>query len=146
MVGAQGRRYKLYWKGNVDGNGGVGLMVKEELADQVFEVRWKSARVIAVAMVIGRVKVRVISGYASQQNRAEEEKIQFYDDVSDEIEQAGPDEFVMLLGDLNEHVRASAKGYEGVHGGYGYGERNEEGCRVLELADAHRMVVGNALF
>jgi hypothetical protein len=63
----------------------------------------------------------------------EEEKDQFYDDVSEEIGQTASDEFVMLLGDLNGHVGANAEGYEGVHGGFGYGVRNEEGCRVLEL-------------
>ena len=52
----------------------------------------------------------------------------------------------MLLGDLNGHVGVSADGYEGVHGGYGYGVRNDEGCRVLEMADGHSMVVGNTLF
>ncbi|ESO02831.1 hypothetical protein HELRODRAFT_174255 [Helobdella robusta] len=75
--------------------------------------------------------------------RKEEEKDRFYDDFSDEIGQAGLDEFVVLLGDLNGHVGADADGYEGVHGGWGYGIRNEEGRRVLELADAHSMVVGN---
>ena len=144
-VGAKGRRYKLWWKGN-DGTGGVGVMVKEELVEKVLEVRRKSASVIVVVMVIGKVTVRVISGYAPQQNRKEEEKVQFYDDVSEEIGQAGLNEFVMLLGDLNGHVGADADGYEGVHGGCGYGIRNEEGCRVLELVDAHSMVVGNTLF
>ncbi|ESO04130.1 hypothetical protein HELRODRAFT_184715, partial [Helobdella robusta] len=91
-------------------------------------------------------KVRVISGYAPQQSRKEEEKDRFYDDVSDEIGQAGLNEFVVLLGDLNGHVGADADGYEGVHGGWGYGIRNEEGRRVLELADAHSMVVGNTWF
>jgi hypothetical protein len=76
----------------------------------------------------------------------EEEKDQFYDDVLEEIGQAASDEFVMLLGDLNGHVRANAEGYEGVHGGSGYGVRNEEGCRVLELGDAHSVVEGNTLF
>ena len=145
LVGAKGRRYKLWWKGD-GGSGGVGVMMKEELAEKVLEVRRRSVRVIVVVMVIGRVMIRVISGYAPQQNRSEEEKVQFYDDVSEEIEQAGPDEFVMLLGDLNGHVGTSADGYEGVHGGYGYGVRNEEGCRVLELADAYSMVIGNTLF
>jgi exonuclease III len=41
FVGAKGRRYKFWWKGG-DGNGGVGVMVKEELAEQVCEVRRKS--------------------------------------------------------------------------------------------------------
>jgi exonuclease III len=124
FVGAKGRRFKLWWKGD-DGTGGVGVMVKE-LMNKVVEVRRKSARVIVVVMVIAKVTVRVISGYAPQQGRMEEEKDQFYDDVSEEIGQAASDEFVMLLGDVNGHVGANAEGYEGVHGGFGYGVRNEE--------------------
>jgi hypothetical protein len=53
---------------------------------------------------------------------------------------------VVLLGDLNGHVGADADEYVGIHGGFGYGVRNMEGCRVLELGDAHGMVVGNKLF
>ena len=68
MVGAEGRRYKLWWKGD-NCTGGVGVMVKEELAEKMLEVRRKSVRVIVVVMVIGKVTVRVISGYALQQNR-----------------------------------------------------------------------------
>ncbi|ESN90771.1 hypothetical protein HELRODRAFT_182599 [Helobdella robusta] len=145
FVGAKGGRYKLWWKGD-DGTGGVGVMVREELLEQVLEVRRRSNGVIVVVMVFGKVIVRVISGYAPQQSRKEEEKDRFYDDVSDKIGQAGLNEFVVLLGDLNGHVGADADGYEGVHGGWGYGIRNEEGRRVLELADAHSMVVGNTWF
>ncbi|ESO00261.1 hypothetical protein HELRODRAFT_176119 [Helobdella robusta] len=83
FVGAKGGRYKLWRKGD-DGTGGVGVMVREELAEKVI--------------------VRVISGYAPQQSRKEKEKDRFYDDVSDEIGQAGLHEFVVLLGDLNGHV------------------------------------------
>ncbi|ESN91261.1 hypothetical protein HELRODRAFT_182120 [Helobdella robusta] len=75
-------------------------MVREELVE-VLEVRRKSNGVIVVVMVFGKVIVRVISGYAPQQSRKEEEKDRFQDDVSDEIGQAGLDEFVVLLGDLN---------------------------------------------
>ncbi|ESO12023.1 hypothetical protein HELRODRAFT_158422 [Helobdella robusta] len=129
-----------------DGTGGVGVMVREELVEKVLEVRRRSNGVIVVMMVFGKVIVRVISGYAPKQSRKEEEKDRFYDDVSDEIGQAGLDEFVVLLGDLNGHVGADADGYEGVHGGWRFGIRNEEGRRVLELADAHSMVVGNTWF
>ncbi|ESO12114.1 hypothetical protein HELRODRAFT_158537 [Helobdella robusta] len=145
FVGAKGGRYKLWWKRD-DGTGRVGVMVREELVEKVLEVRRRSNGVIVVVMVFGKVIVRVISGYAPQQSRKEEEKDRFYDDVSDEIGQAGLNEFVVLLGDLNGHVGADADGYEGVHGGWGYGIRNEEGRRVLELADAHSMVVGNTWF
>ena len=55
--------------------------------------------------------------------------------------QAGIDDFVVLLGDLNGHVGAEADGYEGIHGGFGYGDRNVEGCRILEFSEAHGLVV-----
>ena len=31
--------YKLWWSGNQDGDGGVGVLVKAELDDKVVEVR-----------------------------------------------------------------------------------------------------------
>ncbi|ESN96615.1 hypothetical protein HELRODRAFT_163702 [Helobdella robusta] len=88
FVGAKGGRYKLWWKGD-DGTGGVGVMVRKELVEKVLEVRRRSNGVIVVVMVFGKIIVRVISGYAPQQSRKEEEKDKFYDDVSDEIGQAG---------------------------------------------------------
>ena len=37
-------------------------------------------------------------------------------------------------------------GFEGVHGGFGYGIRNQEGEDVLSFALAYDMVVANTLF
>ena len=53
----------------------------------------------------------------------------------------------MVIGwDLNIHVGALAKGYEGVHGGSGFGVRNTEGVRVLEFGDVLDMIVCNTMF
>ena len=49
----------------------------------------------------------------------------------------------MICGDFNGHVGKVANGYEGVHGGHGYGLRNTEGERILEFAVAHDLAVGN---
>ena len=46
LLGAMGRRYKLWWSGNRDGIGGVGILVKEELCEKVVEVRRGSDRVM----------------------------------------------------------------------------------------------------
>ena len=37
-IGVHGRRYKLWWSGNQEWYGGVGVLVKEELYDKVIEV------------------------------------------------------------------------------------------------------------
>ncbi|ESN91059.1 hypothetical protein HELRODRAFT_182310 [Helobdella robusta] len=106
FVGAKGGRYKLWWKGD-DRTGGVGVIVREELVEKVLEVRRRSNGVIVVVMVFGKVIVRVISGYAPQQSRKEEEKDRFYDDVSDEIGQAGDKEsdrfYVALYKKMLDH-------------------------------------------
>ena len=145
FIAAAGNMYKFWWKG-IDGTGSVGVMLKEALIHKMLAVEWKSDGVIVLVMSFGKVIVRVISAYATQQRRKDEEKVKFYDDVSEVLSQAGSDEFVVLLGDFNGHVGRNADGYEGVHGGFGYVDKNDEGHRLLELADAHGMVVGNTLF
>ena len=36
--------------------------------------------------------------------------------------------------------------YDGTHGGFGYGDRNADGSRILEFADGLNLVVCNTLF
>jgi len=48
--------------------------------------------------------------------------------------------------DMNGHVGLEAGGYEGVHGGHGFGDRNEEGSNLLEMAEGLDLVVVNACF
>ena len=42
---------------------------------------------------------------------------------------------VVFAGDMNGHVGSSNVGYDGTHGGFGYGSRNADGSRILEFAD-----------
>jgi len=44
-------------------------------------------------------------------------------------------EMVVLVGDMNGHVGSSNVGCDGMHGGFGYGNRNADGSRILEFAD-----------
>ena len=55
-------------------------------------------------------------------------------------------EMVVLAGDMNGHVESSNVGYDGKHGGFGYGDRNANGSRTLEFADRLNLVICNTLF
>ena len=46
------------------------------------------------------------------------------------------EESVIVAGDLNGHVGEKSEGYEGIHGSFGYEQRNDEGCHILEATDA----------
>jgi hypothetical protein len=49
-------------------------------------------------------------------------------------------------GDLNGHVGSTRVGFEGVHGGFGYGSRNQEGEGILNFDIAYDLIVANTLF
>jgi len=50
---------------------------------------------------------------------------------------------VVFAGDMNGHIGSSNVGYDGTHGGFGYGSRNADGSRILEFAN---LVICNTLF
>jgi hypothetical protein len=43
-------------------------------------------------------------------------------------------EKLFIGGDLNGHVGSTRVGFDGVHGGFGYGSRNQEGEGILNFA------------
>jgi len=53
---------------------------------------------------------------------------------------------VLLAGYMNGHVGSSNSGYDGTHGGFGYGDRNADGSRILEFADGVNLLICNTLF
>src|SRR6267154_1811727 len=98
----------------------------------VIEVKKLSERIMLIRVSIGVNILHVISGYAPQVGRAMVEKEEFWLALSKIVDEIGQEEFVVIGGDMNGHVGAKADGYEGVHGGKGYGERNTEGEMLLE--------------
>ena len=43
-------------------------------------------------------------------------------------------EKLFIRGDFNSHVGTTSGGFERVHGGFGYGDRNQEGVEILNFA------------
>ena len=52
-------------------------------------------------------------------------------------------EEVVVAGDLNGHVGRDRSGVERWHGGWTIGRRNDEGERVLEMAQAYDLALVN---
>ena len=61
-----GRRHKLWWCGNDDKAGGVGILVKEELSENAVEVRRRCDTVMAIGLVFEEEVVKIICAYAPQ--------------------------------------------------------------------------------
>ena len=71
-----------------------------------------------------------------QTGRSAEEKDSFWDQMISVTGSKPASELTVVGGDLNGHVGTNVDGYDGVHGRYGFGERNADGERILEFCDA----------
>ena len=122
FIGGKGKRCKLWRCGNDDKTVGVGMLVKEELCENVVEIR-RCDRVIAIGLVFGEEVVRVICAYAPQSGKPDSEKELFYEEMAREWSMANANEMVLGLGDFNGHEEKCAERFKGIHGGYGIGKK-----------------------
>nr|GEX96566.1 hypothetical protein [Tanacetum cinerariifolium] len=117
----EGNGYMMWYSGSSNARNGVGIILADRLKDNVVRVTRRRDRVMAISVVIEGETANVISAYAPQVGLSDAEKKRFWDA-------------------LDELVR------EWVHEGFGFGDRNEEGCTILEFATAHELVVANSFF
>ena len=139
-------RYKFFWVGNNQGTSGVGVLLAEKWVDKVYDIKRVSDRIMLIKLLVGEAVLMVLSVYAPQTGLEESTKDAFYNSLQTVISELPDKEIVIPCGDWNGHVGREAAGYEGVHGGSGYGECNADGDRVLEFAVANDFVIGNTFF
>ena len=63
FVGSSGKRFELWWSGNEDKIGGVGILVTEDLCINVVEINRISDRVMVVVIIFGKKVVRIVCVY-----------------------------------------------------------------------------------
>ena len=111
--------------------------------DNVVDVKRVSDRLMGIKVKGGQEMIMIISAYGPQVGCAEEEKGAFLDDLEDMVGKVKKSEVLVIGGDLNGHVGKDCDGYDEVHGGHGYGERNEEGEKILDMAQRKELLVCN---
>ncbi|KAH1250174.1 LINE-1 retrotransposable element ORF2 protein [Glycine max] len=135
--------FKLWYTGKIRSRNGVGIIVDKEWKKDVVDVRRVGDRIIVLKLVVGQDTFNVISGYAPQVGLAEHFKVKFWEDLEGVLQDIPQGEKVFLGGDLNGHVGSMARGFEGVHGGFGLGEMNGEGKSILEFSEALDLSIAN---
>ena len=139
-------RYKFFWTGNTKGTNGVGLLVAEKWVEKVIQVDRISDRLMSLKLVVGTDIVNILSIYVPQVGLSDDLKIAFYDSLISTVSKIANSEIMFLCGDFNGHIGSSSSGFEGIHGGYGIGETNSEGCRLLDFAVANGLSICNSFF
>jgi hypothetical protein len=121
-------------------------LINKSLKSGVVDVKRCGDRIILVKLVVGDLVLNVISAYVPQIGHNENTKREFREGLEDLVRGVPSGEKLFIGGDLNGHVGTSNIGFEGVHGGFGYGIRNQEREDVLSFALAYDMIVANTFF
>lgn len=138
--------FKLWYTGEKRNKNGVGILIDKSLKSGVVDVRRQGDMIILVKLVVGDLVLNVISTYAPQVGRSDADKNRFWDDLEDMIRGVPNNEKLFIGGDLNGHVGIRREGFEKVHGGFGYGDRNQEGEEILNFAVAYDLMLANTFF
>ena len=138
-------RYKFFWVGNNQGTSGIGVLLAEKWVDKVYDIKRVSDRIMLIKLLVGRLSSWYCLSMPLKQDWRSPQRL--HSTTACKLISELPDkEIVIPCGDWNGHVGREAAGYEGVHGGSGYGEHNVDGDRVLEFAVANDFVIGNTFF
>ncbi len=73
----------------------------------------------------------------------EEEKEEFWEEMGQEIGAMPSGERVLVGADLDGHIGRDRDGVARVHGGWGVGEKNEGGERIMEFVTAFDLGIIN---
>ena len=126
---------------------GLGIFVVEKWVDSVVSVERHNEKVSVLKMVLGDCVLNVFMVYAPDSGKPVEKKERFWNEVFHLVSFIPQNEMVAFVGDVNGHIRISNVGYDGTHGGFGYGSRNADGSRILEFAAGQKnLVICSALF
>ena len=112
------------------------------LIGKILEVERYIDRVMKVNIVIGDVVWEVVSCYCPQAGRSVNEKEEFYE-LMDKVVAS---DNVLVGGDFNGHVGSDMGGFGEVHAGFGIGQINDEGIRLLDWSVGKGLRLMNTCF
>jgi hypothetical protein len=137
--------FKLWYTGNTSIKNDVGIVLDKSLKDGVVDIKHQGDMIILVKLLVRDLVFNVISAYAPQIGLNESVKMQFWEELDALVSSVPIYEKLFIGGNLNGHVGSTRVGFDGVHGGFGYGSRNQEWEGILNFALAYDLIVANAL-
>jgi hypothetical protein len=128
--------FKLWYTSTRTNKNGVGIVLDKSLKNGVVDIKRQGDMIILVKLLVGDLVFNVLESI----------KRQFWEQLDALVSSVPISEKLFIGGDLNGHVGSSRVGFDGVHEGFGYGSRNQEGEGILNFALAYDLFVMNTLF
>nr|GEU89857.1 hypothetical protein [Tanacetum cinerariifolium] len=129
----EGNGYKLWYSRSSIARNDVGIILARRHKDNVVRVTRRGDRIMAISIVIEGETVNIINTYALQVRLSDADKKRFWDALDEMVRECPTNQCLIIGGDLNGHIGAAVDGYAEVHGGFGFGYRNEEGLIIVDV-------------
>jgi len=130
--------------GSKERSDGVGIFVAEKWVDSIVSIERLSKSTDFVNGLTQWFIKCLCFMLLTWENRRR--KKSFWNEMFHLVSCMPQNEMAVLADDMNGHVGSSDAGYDGTHGGFGYGDRNADGSRILKFADRLNLVICNTLF
>ncbi|XP_016571079.2 uncharacterized protein LOC107868999 [Capsicum annuum] len=105
-----------------------------------------SVRLMKIKLVIGCSLLHVCSMYVTQVGLEEEVKARFWKDLDEVVRSEPSSEKIIIAVDFNGYIGVFLGGYDDVHGGFIFSDRNDEGAAMLDFARDFGLAVVNLSF
>ena len=123
---------------------GVALLLSEWMVNKVVEWKEVSLRLMWVTVRMGREFWAFASANGLGCERSEEERDEFWNELTRRVDGLSTRNYVVVLGDLNARVGDGE--VEGVVEKYGVPGENESGERLLDMCVEQELAIGNSFF
>ena len=141
-----GSGFKIFYNGANGRKNGIGIVLREELAESVLEVKRVSDRLTAMKLEVKGSILNIVSTYAPQVNNSMNEKNDFWEDLDGLIESISKEKRIVFGADLNGYVGKGNIGDEEIMGRYSAGTRNKEGSMVVDFGKRMDLAIVNTYF
>lgn len=126
--------------------GGVAILISQQAEKSLMEWTPVNRRIITARFYSRYRRVTIIQVYAPHNEREEEEKEQFYQELQETLDGCNRNDITIIMGDLNAKVGSDNSGYERSMGVHGLGMQNENGERLCEFCQINGLVITGTLF
>ncbi|XP_061176934.1 craniofacial development protein 2-like [Saccostrea echinata] len=125
---------------------GVGLILSRKLGKCMLGWKPYSDRLLSARFHSKFAKLTVVVCYSPTEDKDEEEKDSFYEELQRAIEETPVHDVLLILGDLNAKVGTNNEGKESIMGKYGCGVINNNGSRLVDFCQENKLVIGGTIF
>ncbi|XP_009779201.1 uncharacterized protein [Nicotiana sylvestris] len=101
---------------------------------------------MTIKLVVGGFTLNIISAYTPQKGLDEEVKRYFWEDLDKMVHGISHTKKLFIEGYFNCHIGATSRGYDNVHGGFGFGDRKGGGTSLLDFVRTFNLVIENSSF